>query len=125
MWWQAKHRHLGKRAKAAIDRAERLLVPTVACFEVAILVARGRVKLDRTIEEWIGDLETDARVELVPLSARAAAIAYDLELASFRGDPADRMIYAAAVEHGVPLVTADERMSEFAESASPPVTIVW
>jgi PIN domain nuclease of toxin-antitoxin system len=30
--------------------------------------------------------------------------------ASFAGDPADRLIYATAVEHGWPLVTKDRRL---------------
>jgi PIN domain nuclease of toxin-antitoxin system len=29
---------------------------------------------------------------------------------TFRGDPADRLIYATAVEHGWSLVTKDERI---------------
>jgi len=42
------------------------------------------------------------------LSAREALLP-----ATFPGDPADRLIYATAVAHGVRLITRDERISAF------------
>ena len=53
-----------------------------------------------------------------PAVARTAA-----ELpASFPGDPADRLIYATAVEHGWPLVTKDRRLLDHPASGT---VAVW
>lgn len=47
----------------------------------------------------------------MPLTLAIATTAVDLP-SSFPGDPADRLIYATAVEHGWPLITKDERLLE-------------
>ena len=125
LWWQAKHRKLSRTARTALERADEVLVSAVTCWEVATLVGAGRIRFDRSVTEWFADLQTDELLELVPLSPRSALVGYDLECASFHGDPADRMIYATAVEQRAPLVTADERITEFARGSSPPITIIW
>jgi len=59
------------------------------------------------IEAWLARLAAEVRtVGITPPIARTA-----VELPStFQGDPADRLIYATAVEHGWTLVTKDGRM---------------
>ncbi len=125
LWWQAKHRKLSRTARTALERADAVLVSAVTCWEILTLVGAGRIRFDRSVTEWFADLEGDDRLELVALSPRAALVAYDLQRARFHGDPADRMIYATAVECTAPLVTADERITEFAAASSPPITIIW
>ncbi len=125
LWWKARHKKLSRAARSALERADEVLVSAVTCWEIATLVAVDRVRLDRSVTEWFADLEAEARLALVPLSPGSALIAFDLERAKFHGDPADRMIYATALEHAVPLVTADERIAGFAASSSPPITTIW
>ena len=127
LWWQARSRKLSRRARAEIEAADALLVSAITCWEVATLLAHGRFALDRTIDEWLADMEAEPRVEVVPLSARAAIQALSLDRAGFHGDPADRLIYATAAEQMVPLITADERMRAFArgESAAVAVRVIW
>ena len=48
-------------------------------------------------------------VRTVPISPAIAATAAGLSEA-FPRDPADRLVYATAVEHGLPLVTKDQRL---------------
>lgn len=125
LWWQGKSKKLSRRAAGEIKRADTLLVSAITCWEVATLLGQGRFALDRTIDEWLEDMEDDPRIELVPLGARAAVRALELAQAGFHGDPADRLIYATAAEHMVTLVSADERIRAFAETGHPPVRIVW
>ena len=109
----------------ALERADEVLVSAVTCWEVATLLAAGRIRFDRSVTAWFADLEADERFEIVPLSPHSALVGYDLERASFHGDPADRMIYATAVDQRAPLVTADTRITQFAQSSSPPITVIW
>ena len=125
LWWQAKSKRLSRRAAAEIRRADRILVSAVTCWEVATLLAQGRFTLDRTIDEWLEDMEADPAIELVPLQPRAAVRALELAQAGFHGDPADRLIYATAAEQMVALLTADERIRSFAEHGRPAVRVVW
>lgn len=125
LWWQAKSKKLSRRAAKEIARADVLLVSAISCWEVATLLAEGRIQLDRTIDAWLEDMASDDTVELVPLAPRAAIQAFALDAAGFHGDPADRLIYATAADLMVPLVTADTRIHDFAEDARLSVRLVW
>ncbi len=125
LWWQAKSKKLSRRAAKDISRADRLLVSSITCWEVATLLAQGRVKLDRSLEDWLDDMADDETIKLVPLTPRVAIQALALDRAGFHADPADRLIYATAADELAPLVTADARIHSFAKSAHPTVKIVW
>lgn len=125
LWWQAESKRLSRAARAAMKRADVLFVSSISCWEVATLLTQGRIALDRPLEAWLEDMQADPGIEVVPLSARAAIQSHALGVAGFHGDPADRLIYATAADLLVPLVTADERMHDFAERAHPKVRIVW
>ncbi len=125
LFWQARHRKLSRRAATEIERADALLVSAVTCWEVATLLAQRRIELDRPIDRWLSDLEAEERIELVPLSPRAATLTFSLAVAGFHGDPADRLIYATAAERMAGLVTSDERIRDFAASSHPAVRVIW
>lgn len=83
-----------------------------------MLVAGGRIRLDRELRHWIRNALAAERVSSIPLDAEIA-ISAALLPNDFPGDPADRIIYATARGLGVPLVTKDDRISAF----DPPATI--
>lgn len=124
LWWQAGSRRLSARASREIARADVVLVSPISCWETAVLVARGRVKLDRDVFAWIRDLFDDEHVDLAGLSPQAAAGAGLLPGEGFRGDPADCLLYSTARELAVPLVTKDSAIREHAMTTRG-VRIVW
>ncbi len=63
------------------------------------------------------------RVVEAALTTEAAALAGGLPT-HFPGDPIDRLLYATARDHRVPLVTKDERLRGFARSTRD-VEVVW
>lgn len=77
-----------------------------------MLVAKGRVGLDRPVAAWVRDLLGTAKVGVAGLSPAVAVAA--AELPDFAGDPADRFLYATAHSLAVPLVSADERLRDHA-----------
>lgn len=125
LWWQARSKKLSRRAARTLGEADPILVSTITCWEVATLVAQGRVRLDRSIDDWLDAMSDTSPIRLVPLGARAAIQALTLDRAGFHGDPADRLIYATAADELVPLVTADERIHAFAERGAPAVRLIW
>lgn len=86
-----------------------------------MLVAKGRIALDRPVRRWVDDL-VGGEVGVADLTPRVAATAGTLE--DFHGDPADRMIYATALERRLALVTKDRRLGAYAR-ATGDVTVVW
>jgi PIN domain nuclease of toxin-antitoxin system len=64
-------------------------------------------------EAWFDDLLALPGVRLIPLGHRAAIAASGLP-GTLHRDPADRLLIATARELGVPLVTRDRRILEYA-----------
>ena len=84
-----------------------------------MLVRRGRLTLDRDVRAWVrAALAPQSIAELAPTAATAlrAGLLED----PFPGDPADRLIYATAVERDAPILTADR-----AFRAYDPARCVW
>jgi PIN domain nuclease of toxin-antitoxin system len=123
VWWQAGGGRLSRAAAAAIEMADSILVSPLTCWEIATLHRLGRIELDREPTTWVRDLLRSDRIATAPLSSEAAAWAGTLDDA-FPGDPIDRLLYATARDHRIPLVTKDERMRAFALAAAE-VDIVW
>ncbi len=113
LWWAAEPKRLSAPARAAIDRASSIGVSTLSAWEVAMLVVRGRITLDREVGLWVRQALADARVEPLPPSADVAVAAGLLDAKSFPGDPVDRLIYATALAAGARLVTRDAAIGAF------------
>jgi PIN domain nuclease of toxin-antitoxin system len=124
LWWQAGGERLSPAARRAIARADAVLISPISCWEVATLLTKGRIALDRDVHVWVRDLLGSDGVEPAPLSPQVAVAAALLGAAGFHGDPADRFLYATALEHSVPLVTKDDTIRAYAEKVGDMRT-VW
>jgi PIN domain nuclease of toxin-antitoxin system len=119
IWWRAEPGRLSAAAAQAIADADRVGVSTISVWELGMLVRRGRISLDRDVVRWARQALAGPRVAVLapgPDVALAAALLDD----AFPGDPADRLIYAAARNAGCPLVTRDARIAGFN-----PARAVW
>lgn len=112
LWYATESEKLSKQAKSKISRAEALGVHPISCWEMAMLSNSGRIKLNVDISQWIGHALERPKIELLPFTPAAAIRAAGLG-GSFPGDPADRFIVGAALELGVPLVTKDQRITDW------------
>lgn len=98
---------LGKRTLSIIERAvanDELFVSAISFWEVATLVAKGRLELDTTPAAF-RDLAVRNGVREQVLDGEIATLAGELPAA--HGDPADRMLVATAILRGLTLMTAD------------------
>jgi PIN domain nuclease of toxin-antitoxin system len=122
IWWVEGGGRLSARAGKAIAESAPALLSPISFWELAALVERGRVEVDRDLGRWSRDLLGGGGVEIAELTA-STAIAAAL-LPGFHGDPADRFIYATAAELGVALVTKDQQIRRYAEQHQD-VRVVW
>lgn len=106
-WWSAEPERLSRAAADALDGADELAVASITWFELAWLAAHGRIALTIPIPAWLDGLSRQVRSVGTTPAIAVAAVSLP---SSFPGDPADRLIYATAIEHGWPLVTKDERL---------------
>lgn len=119
IWWVSDPRQLGKAGRRAIRSSRSIGVAAISCWEVAMLVEKGRIAIDRAVLEWIEQSIALPGLQLLPLTPAVAVRAAQLGPA-FPGDPADRLISATALVQSVPLVTKDERLREL-----PMLKTIW
>lgn len=112
-------KRLGRAARRVIAKADRIGVAAVSMWELALLVEKGRLSLDRELLGWIRDALGHERVELMPMTPAVVATAHQLR-GALDGDPGDRIIVATAMVEGVTLVTKDGRITD-----SGIVPVVW
>lgn len=112
IWWVADPKRLSRSAVEAIADAGTILVASISCWEVAMLVTKNRIALDRPAERWIRQALARPGLRAVPLAPSVATAAGLLD-GSFPGDPADRLIYATARAEGAELLTRDRRLRQF------------
>lgn len=104
VWWSTQPKLLSARAAAAIAAADRLSIPSIVFWEVALLVRKRRLVLSVPVRKWADELRSIPRVTETALTTDTALAADGL---SMHADPADRFIVASALELGAPLVTKD------------------
>jgi len=108
--WFTTDSGLGKKSQRLADKAlaeDRLTVSAISFWEIALLVAKGRIKYIDSAAE-LRQRVLDAGIIELPLTGDIALRAVDL--ASLPSDPADRFIVATAIVHGAMLMTADEQL---------------
>lgn len=118
-WWASERQRLSPAATSALNEADELAASGISWFELAWLAAHDRIEITTPIRTWLEGLAADVRT--VGISPAIAGTAASLPR-SFPNDPADRLIYATAIEHGWPLVTRDERLRAHGH---PGIVTVW
>lgn len=110
VWLDQGSTDLGPEARQAIQaafEADDLCVSAISFWEIAMLVAKGRIEIERSVVAWRRAL-LESGLEEHPVDGEIGARAAAMD--DLHGDPADRMIAATAVAMGATLVTADQRL---------------
>ncbi|MBA2383599.1 MAG: type II toxin-antitoxin system VapC family toxin [Actinobacteria bacterium] len=110
IWWVDGSRKLSRSARRAIEEADRVGICAISCWELGTLVARRRLALDREVGVWVDQALGQDRIEVLPVTPATALAAALLDRERFPLDPADRLIYAAAVAENCRLVTKDRHL---------------
>jgi PIN domain nuclease of toxin-antitoxin system len=117
-WWSAEPGRVSKKAADALEEADEHLVAAISWYELAWLAKHERIAVDIPIRSWLQGLAAQLRtIGVTPAIADTAAALPS----SFPGDPADRLIYATAIEHGVGLVTKDRAIRDHDRPRSPAI----
>lgn len=120
LWAIADSRKLSRAADAAIRRsrqADGLAISAITLWELASLVARGRIRSYGTIESSLNRLIEGVTVK--PITPEIATLAAQFP-DDYSHDPADRLIGATARAEGLALITRDEGIRK-----SPLLKTIW
>ncbi len=110
IWVVEGSKRLGRRVSRLVDDSlagDGLGVASISFWEIAMLVNRGRITVDPSVDQWRLRV-LSLGVQEIPLTGDIAIAA--VGLADLHGDPADRIIVATGVATGAALVTADDRI---------------
>ncbi|HSK49285.1 MAG TPA: PIN domain-containing protein [Solirubrobacterales bacterium] len=118
-WWSAEPSRVSTAASEALEAASELAVAAITWYELAWLAAHERIALSVPISSWLQGLAVQVRT--IPMSPAIAHAAVSLS-SSFPADPADRLIYATAVENDLRLVSKDRALREHPH---PRPLVVW
>lgn len=110
IWWRSDPARLGKQAVKEIRHARRVGLSAISLWEIATLVRKKRVELDRDLLDWVERALEEPKVEVLPLTPAVAALGSELEI---HGDPGDRIIAATALLAGAVLITKDEQLQRY------------
>ena len=104
-WWSAEPNRVSKPARKALEEADEHVVAAISWYELAWLAKHELITVNIPIRSWLQGLAAQLRTIGVTPAIADAAVTLP---SSFPGDPADRLIYATAIEHGLNLVTKDQ-----------------
>jgi PIN domain nuclease of toxin-antitoxin system len=122
LWLCLEPGRLSAAATVAIRRALSgggLALASITLWEVAMMLARGRLIAQGTPESWLTTLIDRSGVVVKEITPVVAALATHLP-DDFPRDPADRLIAATARAEGLALVSRDAQLR-----ASPLVKTIW
>ena len=100
-------------ADATLTRhADTLALADISLWEAAKLVELGRLELTIPLAEFFR-LAIGPGLTVLPVTPAIAGRVTTLEAEGFHKDPADQLIVATALVHGLRLVTNDARIREW------------
>ncbi|WIM05098.1 MAG: type II toxin-antitoxin system VapC family toxin [Candidatus Nitricoxidivorans perseverans] len=114
LWMDRDDAALSPESRRQIEiawRTGRVAVSAISFWEAAMLAERERITLPVPAERWRADWLQAGLIE-IPLDGRIALLSCRLE--NFHRDPADRFIVATAIDRNVPLMTADQKILDWA-----------
>jgi len=106
-WWSSEPDRLSPAAARTVREADQLAVAAISWFELAWLAANERIRVTIPIGSWLEQLAAEVRTVGITPAIAGTAVALP---SSFPADPADRLIFATAVENGWRLVTKDRQL---------------
>ncbi len=112
IWRASDPKRLAPSARRAIDQAQYALVSAISVWEVAMLVAKRRIQLDRPVEQWVDIALALPGIQLAPLEPAIAVRSTKLP-GGFHPDPADRIMVATALETAAAIITPDDRIRSY------------
>lgn len=96
---------LSEPAMKAISEVETLGLSIISCMEAAILIRKGKIQINQSLESWMEQMTNVYRFDILPITPSIVIRANTLP--DFHPDPADRIIAATSIAHGIPLITKD------------------
>ena len=112
LWFISGDERLSNSVREAIrDPANQVYLSVVSIWEATVKYQLGKLPLPRPPEEYLPEQRVRHRISSLPLDE--PSVAHLSALPMIHRDPFDRMLVCQAMEHGLTLATADEKISAY------------
>ncbi|HKK19597.1 MAG TPA: type II toxin-antitoxin system VapC family toxin [Opitutales bacterium] len=110
---------LSEPQSLALRTMNRVTICCISCAEIACLVEKGRLELDRHWKVWFHHFTQSNGIQILDVDHESLIEAYSLP-GPFHRDPCDRIIVGTARKHDLSIVTSDRKILDypFADSIS-------
>lgn len=115
VWLLSGSQKINQKALKAVERSlssEAVLLSAISTWEVAMLVSKGRLTLDRDVGEWVQAAVSVPGIRVEPITPEIAVASTRLP-GVIHPDPADRLIAATARHLGAVLITDDQLLLDY------------
>jgi PIN domain nuclease of toxin-antitoxin system len=102
-----------------IRHSASLAIADISIWEVAKLAELKRLVIDVSLAEFF-ELAISPELRVLPVTAAIAQQVVTLEPSGFHKDPADQLIVATALVHGLRLISNDSRIQQWGR-----VPLLW
>jgi PIN domain nuclease of toxin-antitoxin system len=103
------------KAVEEVARYGLVRVSAISVWEVAMLEAKGRIRLSKDCLSWVNEALRAPGLGLIPMTPEIAVESSRLP-GAFHGDPADRILVATARREGAILLTRDEKILAYGKA---------
>jgi len=114
LWLAADQSKLSGKARSVISaNAGSLFVSSISAFEIAVKHKKKKLVLPEAPGKWFPAVLEHHGIAEIPVDS---SIAIDASaLPPFHNDPADRIIIATAITHGMIVLTPDHCIGQYGE----------
>ncbi len=113
LWTILEPEKLSPRArKAIVEKSTEILVSPMSCAEIACLVERKRLQLDRHWKLWFRHFVSQNGWKVVGVDLPIVEESYSLP-GEFHPDPVDRIVVATTRLFQATVVTADQKIINY------------
>ena len=110
MWAITDPSQLSKKAIVALENpTSRISVSAISCGEIACLVNKNRIQIDRHWKVWFNHFIEMNQWSCFDVSLQIIQEAYSLP-EDFHQDPADRVIVATGRLNDLSIITSDQKI---------------
>jgi len=112
LWLMSREGNMKPSSIRAVEEAAHhglVRVSAISLWEVAMLEAKGRIRLSKDCLSWVNEALRAPGLGLIPLTPEVAVESSRLP-GAFHGDPADRILVATARRQGAIFLTRDEKI---------------
>lgn len=111
LWLASGDKKLSHAALKEINETPAVYVSAISGFEIAIKVARGKLKLPSPPQAWFEKVAEHHGLSILPLELNVCVTA--AQFPPIHNDPCDRFIIAAAKLHDLTVVTSDKQFEKY------------